>query len=386
MQTLIENVNLVLPNSLIENGWLLIEDERIAALGESATRPGSDGLSRQLNAEGAFLLPGLIDLHCDAIERVVEPRPNVHFDVHLGLAEVDHRLASCGITTEFHAIALDDNEFGTRSITFARELSEAIKNWHDNLIRHEFHARFEVTSQTGFVVVCEMIEQRETRLVSLMDHSPGQGQYTDEQTYRDYVKRSYHRTDEQINEMLRNKRQQLENATERIEVVTRKAREAGLAIATHDDDSAAKVEQWPTLGVTMAEFPTTLPAARRAHELGLAVCMGAPNVLRGKSSGGNLSALEAVQAGICDVLCSDYYPAAMLAATFKLVNQHVLSLPQAVRLVTLNPAKAVALDHELGSLEPGKIADLVLVSLNRYHLPKMQRLFVAGQEKLSIFH
>lgn len=386
MQTLIYNARLVLPDKLVENGWLLIEDDWIAALGEANTKPGPAGIANLLDAGGSFLLPGLIDLHCDGIERTVEPRPGVHFELPVALAEVDHRLAASGITTEFHAIALDDNEFGTRSIDFARELAQALTERSDRLVRHEFHARFEITSEAGFEVICAMIERREARLVSLMDHSPGQGQYTDEQTYRDYVKRTYHRTDSQIDQMLQNKRLQLSKSWERIKVVTHLARQAGLAIATHDDDTPAKVEQWPSLGVTMAEFPTTLAAARRAHELGLAVCMGAPNLLRGKSSGGNLSALEAVQQGICDVLCADYYPAAMLAATFKLVNQHILSLPEAVRLVTLNPARAVGLDKERGSLEAGKAADLIQLSLNHFHLPKMERLFVAGQEKLRVSH
>jgi alpha-D-ribose 1-methylphosphonate 5-triphosphate diphosphatase len=386
MQTLIYNAGLVLPDKLLENGWLLIEDGRIAALGEARAKPETAGIANLLDAGGSFLLPGLIDLHCDGIERLVEPRPGVHFELPVALAEVDHRLAACGITTEFHAIALDDNEFGTRSIDFARELAQALVEKPANLVRHEFHARFEITSAAGFEVICAMIQQREVRLVSLMDHSPGQGQYTNEQTYRDYVKRTYQRTDSQIDQMLQNKRLQLSKAWERIEVVTRLAREAGLAIATHDDDTPAKVEQWPGLGVTMAEFPTTIAAARRAHELGLAVCMGAPNVLRGKSSGGNLSGLEAVRQGICDVLCADYYPAAMLAATFKLVNLRILPLPEAVRLVTLNPARAVGLDKERGSLEAGKTADLVQLSLNHFHLPKIERLFVAGREKLRVSH
>src|SRR4051812_58334 len=113
MQTLIYNATLVLPDKLVENGWLLIENEHIAALGEAGNKPGSGGITALVDARGGFLLPGLIDLHCDGIEHTVEPRPNVHFELPVALAEVDHRLASSGITTEFHAIALDDNEFGT---------------------------------------------------------------------------------------------------------------------------------------------------------------------------------------------------------------------------------------------------------------------------------
>ena len=132
--------------------------------------------------------------------------------------------------------------------------------------------------------------------------------------------------------------------------------------------------------MTVSEFPTTLEAAQCAHELGLAVCMGAPNVLLGKSSGGNLSAIVAVKAGIANVLCSDYYPGAMLAAAFKLAEQQICTLPEAVKLVTLHPAKAVHLGHEYGSVEIGKLADLILVRINERGIPKVQRVLIGGKE------
>lgn len=382
MQTLIKNGTLVLPDRLIEDGWLLIEDERIVALGENATCP--QGIAGEIDAAGDFVLPGLIDLHCDAIEKLVEPRPNVQFDLHVAIGEVDHRLAACGITTEFHALSLDDSEFGVRSTDFVRRFAQAVQAEPDLVVRHEVHARFELTSENGFEVIKQLIAEREVRLVSLMDHSPGQGQYASEEAFRDYVKRTVNKTDAELDQLLEMKRRQAINIPQRIATVTQLAREAKLALATHDDDTAAKVEQWPALGVTMAEFPTTLEAARRAHELGLAVCMGAPNVLRGKSSGGNLSALAAIEAGVTDVLCADYYPAAMLGAAFKLAALHILDLPQAVRLVTLNPAQAVGLADRFGSLEPGKIADLLIVRLNHLAHPKVRQVLVNGRTRLSL--
>ena len=382
MQTLIYNATLVLPDRLIESGWLLIENDRIADLGERSGRPGLEGM-KTVDAAGNFVMPGLIDLHCDAIEKLVEPRPNVSFELSVALAETDRRLAACGITTEFHAISLDDNEFGTRSVNFIHDLAQAIKDaGDDNLIHQEIHARLEVTSARGMGVVQGMIADRAVRLVSLNDHSPGQGQFKSLQLYKDYVKRTVYKTDQEIDELVEHKRQQSIYKAERIEQVAAQARAAGLALATHDDDDAEQVALWPGLGVTIAEFPTTLPAAQRAHELGLAVCMGAPNVVRGKSSGGNLSANATIEAGICDVLCADYYPASMLAATFKLAHHKTLSLPQATRLVTLNPAKAVGLGKEFGSLEVGKQADLIMVDLNRQNQPRVRRVFVGGQEKL----
>lgn len=378
---LIYNGTLVLPDKLVENGWLMLEDGRIADLGHAANQPHP--IETDLDANGNFVLPGLIDLHCDAIEKLVQPRPNVMFDVAIALDENDRRLAGCGITTEFHAISLDDNEFGVRATDFVAELCNVIHNSPDLLVRHEIHARYEVTSQRGFEVVSQMIKDKEVRLVSLMDHSPGQGQYATEEAFRGYLKRTAFSSDEEVDRLIAMKREQQQHVASRIEAVTSLARENGLAIATHDDDSPAKIERWPGLGVTMSEFPTTMPAARHAHELGLAVCMGAPNVLRGKSSGGNLSALEAIEVGIIDVLCSDYYPAALLPTIFKLATQKTLALPQATRLMTLNAAHAVGLDKEFGSLELGKMADIIVVSLQQ-NRPRVQNLLVGGREKLRI--
>jgi alpha-D-ribose 1-methylphosphonate 5-triphosphate diphosphatase len=382
VQTLIHNATIILPDSLIEGGWLLIEDGRILDLGKEATCPHvADHL---IDAYRQFLLPGLIDLHCDAIEKLVEPRPDIHFDIQVALEQADWRLAGSGITTEFHAVSLDDNEFGVRSETFTHDLYHALTvTREETLIRHKIHARLELTSRRGSEAVTQLIEQRACDMISLMDHSPGQGQYRTEATFREYVKRSTRRTAVEIDALLEMKRSQAVEIPSRVEHVTQLARSAGLAIATHDDDTAAKVQQWPRLGVTISEFPTTLEAAHTAHDLDLAVCMGAPNVLRGKSSGGNLSAHEAIRAGVVDVLCSDYYPVAMLHAIFVLATQELLTLPQAVRLVTLNPAQAVGLGDEYGSLEVGKVADVILVRLSWQGVPAVQRLFVGGEERLG---
>ncbi len=379
MQTLIYNANVVLPISVLEDGWLLIEDGSIRALGQEITRP--QGYDVAIDAAAGFVLPGLIDLHCDTIEKLVEPRPGVRFSLPLALHEADLRLAACGITTEFHAVSLDDGEFSVRSDAFVRELCRFIEQAEEaRLIRHKVHARLELSSQRGYNAIAEMMAQGLFDMISLMDHSPGQGQYRTEAAYRDYIFRTTGKSHAEIDAFLLTKKTQSEAIPGRIKSITHLARKVGLPIATHDDDTSAKVEQWPALGVNICEFPTTLEAARRAHELSLAVCMGAPNVLRGGSSGGNLSALTAI--GVTDVLCSDYYPAAMLNAMFALVRQHILPLPDAVRLVTLNPARAVGLGNDFGSLEVGKVADLLVVKSGPHDVAVVERVFVHGREVL----
>ncbi|MBA2678138.1 MAG: alpha-D-ribose 1-methylphosphonate 5-triphosphate diphosphatase [Ktedonobacteraceae bacterium] len=380
MQTLIYNANVVLPTTIVENGWLLIEDGSIRALGPRDTRPSDYTIA--IDAAACFLLPGLIDLHCDMIEKLVEPRPGVRFSLALALREADLRLAGSGITTEFHAVSLDDGEFSVRSDAFVRELYQVLEETkYERMIQHKIHARLELSSQRGYAAMLEMMVDGYFDLVSLMDHSPGQGQYRTEAAYREYIARTTGKSSEEIDTFLLVKKVQAQAIPDRIKGIAHLARQLGLTIATHDDDTVAKVEQWPALGVNICEFPTTLEAAQRAHELDLAVCMGAPNVLRGRSSGGNLSALAAITAGVTDVLCSDYYPAAMLNAVFALARQHILSLPDAVRLVTLNPARAVGLDS-LGSLEVGKVADLILVKSGLHQVVNVERVFVNGNEVL----
>ncbi len=383
MQTLLYNATLVLPQRVIAHGWLVIENAYIYDLGEAETTPKPHDFPNAIDGAGHYLLPGVIDLHCDSIERFVEPRPKVMMDMHIALSEADWRLAGSGITTEFHAVSLDDGEFGIRSYTFVRDLSHAIQARHDVAVRHRIHARVELTSHDGTELACQMIEKGEVGLVSLMDHSPGQGQYRTEEAFRYYVMRTGDKSEAEVDALLVMKREQARAIPQRIARLTHLARAMGIALATHDDDTAEKVAQWPALGVSVIEFPTTLEAAQCAHQLGLAVCMGAPNVLRGRSSGGNLSATTVVQEGIANVLCSDYYPGAMLSAVFKLATQQLLPLPHAVRLVTLNPAQAAGLDHEFGSLEKGKIADIILVDVNEYGTPRVQRMFVGGREVIS---
>jgi alpha-D-ribose 1-methylphosphonate 5-triphosphate diphosphatase len=389
MSKLIYNAQIVTPERVIEGGWLLIKGERIAAIGEAGTRPpawneSSDAVAdKTFDAQGDYLLPGLVDLHCDAIEKLVEPRPNVHFDLDIALNEVDWRLAGCGVTTEFHALSLDDDEFGVRSEGFTSRLADTLAARDDWLVRHRIHARIEITSDAGCETGALLMERGVATLVSLMDHSPGQGQYPTDALFRDYVIRTTGRSDAEIDALIAHKRGQSSGNDARVERIVQVAREYGIALAAHDDDTAEKVEAWPALGVRVSEFPTTMAAARRAHELGLAVCMGAPNVLRGQSSGGNLSALEAIQAGVVDALCADYYPAAMLTAPFILADRGLTPLPAAVGLVSSSPARAVGLGDQLGALATGLLADVILVHRPVGRTPIVRMTCVGGRPRAS---
>jgi alpha-D-ribose 1-methylphosphonate 5-triphosphate diphosphatase len=381
MQTLIREAALVLPDRLIDDGWLLIEDTRILALGDAATCPA--GADRVISAGGDLLLPGLIDLHSDAIEKMAQPRPNVQVDMPIPLLEMDWRLAGSGITTEFHALSLDDAEFGIRSEDFIDQFVTALAAAKSLLVRHRLHARLEITSDRGETAVAQLISSGTAHLVSLMDHTPGQGQYLTEQAYVEYITSTTAWSAVEVAEHLVHKRSRAQDNSGRIARTARLAQKHGVALATHDDDSTAKVEEWSQLGVNISEFPTTLAAAQRAKEVGLAVCMGAPNVLLGRSSGGHLSALEAIQAGAVDILCADYYPRAMLAAMFKLVDDGYCTLPQAANLVTRSPARAVKM-AQYGELAAGNIADVILVRQHSAKEQTVRMVMVDGQVRVSI--
>ena len=333
------------------------------------------------SAASDLLLPGLIDLHSDAIEKLVQPRPSVHYDMPLPLLEMDWRLAGSGITTEFHAVSLDDAEFGVRSEDFIDQLVRAITTNKGLLVHHRLHARLEITSDRGEVAVAQLIQGGTAQLVSLMNHTPGQGQYLTDQAYVEYVTSTTGWSAGHVERHLVEKRRRSQDNALRIARTARLARDHGIALATHDDDSTAKVEEWSALGVDISEFPTMLETAIRANEIGLSVCMGAPNIVLGRSSGGHVSALDAARAGVLDILCADYYPAAMLAAMFKLVNQGYYTLPQAANLVTANPARAVNLVG-CGELAEGNAADMILVHQRGVHEQTVRMVMVDGQVRV----
>lgn len=375
MSFMLTNATIVLPDRVVEAGWVVIERGRIGAIGHGIYPQAP--VMPHFDLDGAYLLPGLIDLHCDAIEKLVQPRPGVDIDAGIALHAADRLLLGCGVTCQFHALSLDDAEFGVRSDRFVSDFLHRLTVERHCGARHLVHARVEVSSERGITALETMLGHPLLRLVSIMDHSPGQGQYVDEQAFRNYVARTSGWSDTDIDRIIARKRAMQADIPRRVEQVITWATRHGLPVASHDDDSPDKIRQWVRYGVRIAEFPTTLSAAQAAHTAGLAVGMGAPNVLRGRSSGGNLSALAAIEAGVVDWLCADYYPAALLPVIFRLADRGTLSLPAAVALVSLGPARAVGLEYEIGSIQPGRRADLIVV--RRMPDPVVQQVFVGGR-------
>lgn len=362
----------VLENETLNDAAVLVSDGRIIAID-----PASSFGAKEVNLSGHILMPGMIDLHCDALEKEAEPRPGVHFPFDFACAQADKRNAASGITTIYHALSFANAELGVRNNATATALARAVHAWQQHaLVDNRVHARYEITDPTAPEMLNELLSQNEIHLMSFMDHTPGQGQFKSIDAYRNYQTRTYKKDVVEFEAMLAEKLVQGEGASVRMEQLAQHARALGIPLASHDDDRPEKVKMVKELGVSVSEFPINLETAKAARAAGLFTLFGAPNVVRGKSQSGSMRALDAVCEGVADCLCGDYSPAALLPAVLQLPELAGIKLHQAVALVTCNPARAVNL-LDRGSISLGKRADLLAV---RYlgGLPQVSHVWSNG--------
>lgn len=271
---------------------------------------------------------------------------------------LDRKIAACGITTKLHAISNYEDELKGRDPERSMEIIETLNRLKDwLLVDHNIHARCEI--RNGLASVFNALDESSVKLISVIDHFPGQGQFRKYEHFKAYYAQAYGLAEEEIEDLVR--RKSVLDRRESLAQLLEKARRKGIPIASHDDDTKEKVDEVYKVGASISEFPVTLEAARRARELHMMVSMGAPNAIRGRSSTGNLSALGAIEAGLVDILCSDYNPASMIYAPFLLAEKGLMDLARAVRMVSLHPARAMGIDKEVGDIETGKRANLIIV-------------------------
>ncbi|WP_376088027.1 alpha-D-ribose 1-methylphosphonate 5-triphosphate diphosphatase [Roseomonas sp. CCTCC AB2023176] len=350
-------MRLVLRDRVVPRGAVRIEGGVIAEVVEGAARGPS------VSGEGLTLMPGIVDLHGDMIEKEVEPRPDCDFPLDVAVLNLDARLAASGVTTAYAGVSFAEGKRGPRSEERARATVEAAARAKPQArVDLRVHARFEITNPRAEPILRDLLERGMVDMVSLTDHTPGQGQYRDLEQYVHYASRTSGTTPEEAAERAR-RRMAAPPAWEIASHVTAMARAQNLPIASHDDDTPAKVALMRSLGATISEFPVTLEAARAAREAGMITLMGAPNALRGRSMTGNITALSVLEAGLLDALAADYHQGAMLPAVVAWVRQGRIALHEAVALLTANPAQAAALDDR-GVIAAGRRADLMLVNLS----------------------
>ncbi|WP_373930927.1 alpha-D-ribose 1-methylphosphonate 5-triphosphate diphosphatase [Vibrio cyclitrophicus] len=355
---IITNVNLVLENEVVR-GSVELRDGVIANMSDSSSQlPGA------FDGENGFLMPGLIELHTDNLEKYFTPRPKVNWPPLSAMSAHDTQLIGSGITTVLDAVALGDYRDGNRQENLDQFINTVAESQKRGLTRaeHRIHLRCEVPHSTTVGLFERYVNMPEVQLVSVMDHAPGQRQFVNLDKYRTYYQGKYNMTDAEMavyekDQVAQSERWSKQNRDE----ITRQCRDLNIPTASHDDATSAHVTESKELGMVIAEFPTTVEAAQRSHELGLKVMMGAPNVIRGGSHSGNVAAYELASLGVLDILSSDYYPVSLLDAVFTLVNdeRNNLDVSQAVQLATLNPAQALGLTDR-GVIAEGKRADLVL--------------------------
>ncbi|MBB6734893.1 alpha-D-ribose 1-methylphosphonate 5-triphosphate diphosphatase [Cohnella zeiphila] len=352
-----------------------IRDGRIERIAPGGSAPAEE---EALDANGAWVLPGLVDLHCDAIEKEVEPRPNTFFPMEMAFLQYERKLAAHGITTMYHSLSLGTG-LSLRGENFLSDLVRLIDRMRRErgMIRHRVHLRYEISYLSGLPLAQQFLREGLVHYLSFMDHAPGIGQYKRPGAFERYVMKNQGVDLQEVGrivEELEERRSRIDR--EALKALAAEAKRLGLAIASHDDDTPDQVDRSISLGANVTEFPLNLETAVYAEQKGLYVCVGAPNIVRGGSHDRNLSAIDAVKAGAAHMICSDYHPASMLQAIFMLEAQGV-PLPEAVAMATLQPARALGLEGELGSLQPGKRADLLIVRKVSGH-PVASRTVVQG--------
>lgn len=367
--TEIRNARVVTPDRVIDDGRVVVSGDRIVRVGPTPDRASPEGTA--VDADGRVLVPGLVDLHGDDIEHHRSPRSGAQTDVRTAVTTADRSNLLAGVTTKYHAVAFEDAPDDGRTLDDAAAIAAELADESYTLGDNRLHARCELTG--GSVEAVERIAD-DVDLLSLMHHAPDDGQYDRDGFERHYVEdRNWpaHAVDE-----IAARRESLDapTRTERIARLRAVSRRAGVPLASHDDESAASVEEMAACGVDISEYPLALDAAVRADELGLTTVMGAPNLIRGGSLWDNLSARAAIDRGVVDVLCADYHPPSLLAAPFVDTGE---PLPTRVNRVTRNPADVVGLTDR-GRIAVDARADLVLVDPDP--VPTVERVLVGGTD------
>ena len=365
----LRGVRAVLPDVIIDEARVVVREGVIVEAG-----PAPAGSAADVDGAGLLCLPGLIDVHSDALERERAPRPGVHMPWDFAVTSLEGKLSAAGITTAFHGAGFQDKMSGAlnRSVRTAIEVCEAVTARSlapAPLVGHRILYRLDARSAESTAALAEALKAHPKTagslpLVSHEDHTPGQGQYADRRHMERYLAGAGGLTAEQaarrVDELIEERDAKLPFLERNLAWLGSLAVSGQIRLVGHDMDSSAAVEALRARGGSVAEFPTTTEAARTARELGLPVVMGAPNVMRGESHSGNVSAASLVEAGLVTALASDYLPSGLLAGAFSLARSGLATLPAAIGLVTSGAADSAGLGDR-GKLTAGLRADLVLV-------------------------
>lgn len=373
-ETILTGTVLVLRDALLR-GTVVLRDGRIADV-----QPGDCITGGALDLGGDYLLPGIVDLHSDNLERQAQPRTTARWPSRSALMAHDAQCATAGITTVLDALCVGNNpgfDEG-RLQTFRDGVADLDAMADTGLLKaeHLLHLRCEIAAADMLPLFDPVAEHHLVHMVSLMDHCPGFGQYADVEFYR-ALRRREGAQDAAIDRHIADsqaERARMRDPNRRA-VLARMA-ERGIALASHDDRTEEEVAENAADGIRISEFPVTMGAAAAARRYAMQVVVGAPNIVRGGSHSGNVAAASLVHAGAVDAFASDYVPASLIEAAFHCAASARITLPQAVSLITDQPARMVGL-HDRGRIAPGLRADLVRVHVHA-GMPVVRQVWHAG--------
>jgi len=354
-ETVLSNARIVLEDRILD-GTLVLRDGLVADISEGPSAAGED-------MEGDYLLPGLVELHTDHLEAHYSPRPGVRWEKTAAIQSHDAQVVTSGITTVFDCLRMgSDGESGFEKGEM-RAMADAIAGaQNEDRLRaeHLIHLRCEVSTDNVLDHYEEFENDPLVRLVSLMDHAPGQRQFQTLDQYILYHKKKRGLTDEEFDAFCKRQRDlSARYAKPHRDAIAASCAARGISIASHDDATLDHVEEAIGYGIRLAEFPTSIAAAKASHGAGMSVLMGAPNVVRGRSHSGNIAARDLAGLGVLDVLSSDYVPFSLMHAPFILADEG-MDLPKAIAMVSTTPARTVGLDDR-GAIAEGLRADIVRV-------------------------
>ncbi|HEX2942043.1 MAG TPA: alpha-D-ribose 1-methylphosphonate 5-triphosphate diphosphatase [Rhodopila sp.] len=372
--TILTNAILVLPADTL-TGTIVLRDGMIADI-----QPGTSRADDALDLEGDYLIPGVVDVHTDNLERQVQPRSMARWPSRSAMVAHDAQCAAAGITTVLDALCLGDLGFDQERIrTFQEGIVDLDALTAARLLKaeHFLHLRCEIPAADMLGLLDPVADHPLVRMISLMDHSPGVGQYADIDFYRRLRQR-----DGMDPDAIERRIKAIQDQRARLRDPNRKAlldrvRGTTIALASHDDRTEAEIAENAADGIRISEFPVTMEAALAAKRAGMQVIAGAPNIVRGGSHSGNVAAADLLRAGAVDAFASDYVPPSLVEAAFLCARKEGIGLPDAVAMISDHPARMSGLPDR-GRLEPGLRADLVRVHLHET-LPVVRQVWRGGE-------
>jgi len=373
-EMILTNAVLIRPDHM-HPGTVVVRHGKIAEISDRRSHaPGAIDLG------GCYLMPGVVDVHTDNLERQVQPRSNARWPSRSAFLSHDAQTAAAGVTTVLDALCLGDLGFDVERIqTFRDGMRDIDALTGTGLLKseHFLHLRCEMPATDVIDLVDPVADHPRVRMISLMDHSPGVGQYSNMDFYRSVRRKAGH-SEAAIDARIEKLKAQRETyrRPNRDRLLAR-VKHLNVSLASHDDETIENIAENVADGIGISEFPVRMDAAVAAHKSGMTVIAGAPNIVRGGSHSGNVGAAELVRAGVVDAYASDYVPAALVEAAFLSVERCGITLPKAVSMITANPA-AMARLPDRGRLEAGLQADLLHVSMFE-GLPVVRQVWRAGR-------